>query len=352
MTACRVWMASRRRFAAARWRFAHRAARSALAVELLLVAIASASACSEPSHGPSVGGNTNWLLACSDDAECGEQTSCICGRCSTACDRASGCAEFPGSTCAESVAARQQCGGEQTAGVCLLACEGDADCDSELACVQGACVERAQPTRCDDHPDALFCSGFDDAALPEWSLSAPPQSTLATTTRHRHAGPSSLEARASGDFSRSRYVGEFPVQRSGTLHLRVWMFVEPDTVLANLHVITIGDVDTGDWGVSLEFFEGAQAVETPTVLPVGEGVAIPEGRWFCMRSEIELSDSDGAVRVWLDEQQAARLTGVDTLPAAGSHNLTAGIDHSAQEEHASVFFDELLLETVPVSCGN
>jgi hypothetical protein len=46
------------------------------------------------------------------------------------------------------------------------------------------------------------------------------------------------------------------------------------------------------------------------------------------------------------------MTGIDTLPAAGAHNLAAGIDHSAQAEHASVFFDELLVDTRPTPCGN
>jgi hypothetical protein len=333
-------------------RAAARVRSTALLPALLLASLGGALACSDPAASPSVGGNTNWLLACSDDAECGSETSCICGRCSSACSGASGCADFPGSTCAQSVAAQLQCGGEPSSGVCLLACEADADCDSELACIQGACVERAQATSCDDHPDALFCSGFDDAALPEWSLSAPPDSTLETTMRYRHAGPSSLEARASGDFTRSRFVGEFPAQTSGTLHLRVWMFVEPETVLANLHTLSIGDVDTPDWGVSLEFFEGALAAETPVVLPAGDGVAIPTGRWFCVRAEIALSDTEGEVRAWLDERPAVQMTAIDTLPAAGAHNLAAGIDHSAQVEHASVFFDELLVDTRPTPCGD
>jgi hypothetical protein len=326
---------------------------SAALLAWLLLMLASALACSEPEPGPSVGGNTNWLTKCSDDAQCGSATSCVCGRCSTSCSGPAMCADFPGSTCAVSVAAQQQCGADEPGGVCLLACSSDADCEDEgeLACVQGACVERARATRCADHPDALFCSGFDDADLPEWSLSAPPDSTLGTTTRYRHAGAFALEARASGDFTRSRFTGEFPVRTSGTLHLRVWMFVEPQTVLDNLHTISIGDVDTGDWGVSLELFEGEQAVETPVVLPTGEGVAIPRGRWFCVRAEIDLSDTDGAVRVWLDEQRAVALSDIDTLPAVGAHNLTAGIDHSAQEAHASVFFDELLLDSSPVTCN-
>ena len=321
------------------------------ALAALLFTLAACPACSAPEPGPSVGGNTNWLLKCSDDTDCGSATSCVCGRCSQPCSSAEMCADFPGSACARSLAAQLQCGGDEPGGVCLLACETDSDCADELACIQGACVERADATRCADEGDALLCSGFDDEALPGWSLSAEPHSTLGTSSRHRYAGASSLEARASGVDTRSRYVGEFPVQRGGSLYLRVWMFVEPDALLDNLHTISIGDVDTADWGVSLEFFRGEQTVETPTVPPTGEGLAVPQGRWFCVRAQVDLGETAGAVRVWLDERLAVRVTEIDTLPAAGAHNLTAGIDHSAQQEPASVFFDELLLALEPVSCA-
>jgi hypothetical protein len=312
--------------------------------------VAVAFGCAEPGRGPSAGGNTNWLVACDEDAECGSETSCLCGRCSLSCSTRQDCAGFPGATCAQSVAAQQQCGAEPVGGVCLLACDADVDCDADLACVQGACVERARAS-CDDHGDALFCSGFDDQELSEWSLSEPPASTLATTTQYRHAGPSALEARASGPFDRSRFFAEFAPQTSGTLHLRLWMFVEPETVIRKLHLVTLGDVNTPDWGIDLQFQEDALAVETPVLAPSGDGVEIPRGRWFCVRAEITLGDADGAVRAFLDEQPAATRMDIDTLPAAGAHNLALGVDHSAQDEHASIFFDELVLDTSATPCA-
>ena len=63
------------------------------ALAALLVAVAAGPACSEPEPGPSVGGNTNWLLKCSDDEDCGSATRCVCGRCSQRCSSAAMCAE-------------------------------------------------------------------------------------------------------------------------------------------------------------------------------------------------------------------------------------------------------------------
>jgi hypothetical protein len=129
------------------------------------------------------------------------------------------------------------------------------------------------------------------------------------------------------------------------------MFVPSGTVLENLHTITIGNGDNPDWGVNLEFYDGALAVETPTLPPTGEGVAVPFGRWFCVQAEIDLSDDAGAMRAWVDHRLAVSLRDADTLPAVGAHNLTVGIDHLAQDEAATVYFDELLLDLEPTSCS-
>ena len=313
-----------------------------------LAALLATHGCTEPS-GPSVGGNTNWLDRCEDDAACGSATSCVCGRCSVRCSDDARCGEFAGSTCAGELAARLQCGANEAQRMCLRACRDDGDCATDLACVQGACVEPAQPMLCADDDQALFCSNFDDRELAEWSITAEPNSTLQATESERHAGRSALESEVIAFNGRSRFLGEFTPQRSGTLFLRVWMFVEAGAVLNNVHTVTIGDVDTPDWGVNFLFYQGALAVETPITGPAGDDVAVPSGRWFCLQGEIDLAD-DGAIRAQLDGAPALSIENIDTLPDAGVHNLTVGIDHLAQPERTRVFFDELLLDTKPTQC--
>ena len=48
----------------------------------------SAVACGEPEPGPIVGGNTNWLRACSADDPCEGPLECQCGACTKGCLRA------------------------------------------------------------------------------------------------------------------------------------------------------------------------------------------------------------------------------------------------------------------------
>lgn len=329
-----------------------RARRSCFALTLLALLGLAAVGCERERHsGPSVGGNTNWLLKCDDDATCGAAGSCICGRCSRTCATEQDCSTVPDATCTPGFASDLQCNASAAPRVCLFACASDDDCEADTACVNGACIERSRPIACDDHADALFCSGFEDSGLPEWIVLGVPNSTLEPSAEPRHSGAFALEAQALVRNGRSRLEGQFARQDTGTIHLRAWLFVEPDAVLDNVHVITLGDVDTPDWGVTFDLYRGELAIETPITAPVGEGVSIPRGRWFCLQAEIELSDSAGAVRVTLDGQPVVDAQSLDTLPAAGAHSLAVGIDHLAQDQPARVFFDDVLVDDVPTRCG-
>jgi hypothetical protein len=57
-----------------------------------------------------------------------------------------------------------------------------------------------------------------------------------------------------------------------------------------------------------------------------------------------------SVRAYLNDTQFTDATGIDTRPAAGVHNATAGIDLSDQADAAEVFIGELVLETTPIDC--
>lgn len=118
-------------------------------VWLLVVALAGGGTyvgCSTP---PLVDSNTNWLRMCSESAECGSALACVCGICTETCSLDSTCGER-GGVCAEpeglngnACSSTAEGGGPQSSGtaICLPGCSADEDCDSDWACVQGACVE-------------------------------------------------------------------------------------------------------------------------------------------------------------------------------------------------------------------
>lgn len=116
---------------------------------LMLLGACGAMSDSGP-EGP--GGETHFLLKCTEDAECGEGLACVCGTCTLACTMNEECAgEFGGteSVCVTegSAAFDNTCPVNpwRTRGMCLPTCSVDADCElynsnQELTCLEGVCA--------------------------------------------------------------------------------------------------------------------------------------------------------------------------------------------------------------------
>lgn len=88
------------------------------------------------------GSNTNWLRICTDDDDCSNGYSCLCGVCTSACEiggdgcsqDAAQCTELSRIGCAPS---------DEHESACLPSCSEDSDCESfgdGLACETGVCV--------------------------------------------------------------------------------------------------------------------------------------------------------------------------------------------------------------------
>jgi len=109
-------------------------------------------ACQDPNRPaptPSVGSNSNWLRACTTDAECGDLPACRCGTCTADCDADRACDSFSAARCAFSDdpavwATCQSSDAPITAGICLPRCE-PGECAEGQACVERACVPARLP---------------------------------------------------------------------------------------------------------------------------------------------------------------------------------------------------------------
>jgi hypothetical protein len=289
--------------------------------------------------------NTNWLVKCSSSAECGE-ASCICEMCTKPCSAADSCAANAG-VCSDSFAATTQCSGQASAGMCMATCSQESDCDASRTCVAGACVARGDG-RCAAHTNALACSGFEAAAEASWTPSLRPGGALEIAAAPRFAGIGALLARTAGANGRSRLSHEFTRVDSGQLFLRAWMYAAPGTVLNDVHTIVIGDVNTGDYGSKFLYSNGMLHVAS-SGSAVDGSVQPALGEWHCLRMELDIG-AVGSIRAFVDDVKFVDAAGVDTLPAAGVHNIAVGIDFAGQAEPAEVVTDELVLDTNPVGC--
>lgn len=124
---------------------------------------------------PTVGTNSNWLLACSADDECGDAPLCECGACTQRCASDLDCDGLVGARCiAEaSPSVSQSCGDTSGPGagtvdasaadpatrpsLCLPRCEAGT-CRDGQACVGGGCVLAALP-------DNAFCAPVAEASV-------------------------------------------------------------------------------------------------------------------------------------------------------------------------------------------
>lgn len=88
-------------------------------------------------------GQTHWLGSCGEDAECGAELQCVCGRCLALCSQATGCNVSGRDTnCVEpnSAALEALCGEPPPQAICLEVCNNGSGCDSGQACVAGHCI--------------------------------------------------------------------------------------------------------------------------------------------------------------------------------------------------------------------
>lgn len=108
-----------------------------------------------PPRGPSLDSNTNWLTACTEDADCILGTSCLCGQCTLGCADDSACTSLGGGVCATpGDASWDAMCTEPAPPVCLPICTTDADCDTEHYCVSGGCIPQWAESSATNPPDA------------------------------------------------------------------------------------------------------------------------------------------------------------------------------------------------------
>lgn len=89
----------------------------------------------EESGGGQLGGETHWMRACDVDAECGSESACLCGRCTTECDDAASCGATPSAECVLHSLSVEICSGDlgtDSLGVCLEPCSDAATCVAAL----------------------------------------------------------------------------------------------------------------------------------------------------------------------------------------------------------------------------
>ena len=150
---------------------------------------------SEVDLTPLLDSNTNWLLSCSVDLDCGVGETCVCGSCVVPCDTDQGCrGRDEGDNTiriacwdADPVSESTSCGEGYTRPmmpICLPQCEVETDCPDHLVCHEGSCKRprRGEVRGCEDTRRCVDAGGSpercsalcDEGEMPSSRMRPPP----------------------------------------------------------------------------------------------------------------------------------------------------------------------------------
>ena len=225
--------------------------------------------------------------------------------------------------------------------------------------IADAGVDSGAPSECETSLDAaLVCSGFEAEELAsEWpDMTVLEAGELSRTAERAHSGQGALRAASNGGQSVAVVSAELePAVGSGTLYLRVHLFVPAGLPTETINILFVGAYPEPDpfLGMDINLEGGALQVFSPQANPARQtgALIIPRDQWFCLRAEIAVGD-EGAVQLYVDGALALDVVAIDTLPDEGIRLLRAGVDwSSAQQAAFEIYLDDLVLDRAPVACA-
>ncbi len=211
-------------------------------------------------------------------------------------------------------------------------------------------------TACDDIlSSAIFCDGFEDATLSAWESKYSMYGSFGQETTRVYRGRGSLHALTTMGMGYANLYDEpLPAISSGDLYARFYAYIPSGftAVLADfLYMGSTTDPYDGMY-VGISAAESMNLYFDMGTYYVQSGVdAFPRDRWMCIQVHLGLSDSSGTAELRVDGAVIASDSGIDTLPAGGYTDLSAGIVYTdPTQSKAQVYLDDLAVGTSPLPC--
>jgi hypothetical protein len=203
---------------------------------------------------------------------------------------------------------------------------------------------------CHQLPGILFCDGFEDAALAGWTQVG----TIAQVTSIVHSGSGALRVDAPST-SQNAGVGASPYLNlsTGSIHFRGWFYLPSGYATNKINLIAaVGQSPTD--GVDAEIdTTGLAAYSAPGGgFSIPTSVPLPRDGWFCLEVHVDISSTNGAVRLDLDGAQIGRASGINTLATGGYTVLGAGALYLGPTQPAvTMYVDDVATGTLPIGCN-
>jgi hypothetical protein len=153
---------------------------------------------------------------------------------------------------------------------------------------------------------------------------------------------------------------ELAIPNAAAYYARAYLWVSSDLSVDDLSILYLGNAAATE-GLNVDLRAGdaleLYALHSKISKQSPRGI-VPRDEWFCVTLSTEIGAASGASQgsLSLGNQELLRLESGETsgrdLPPAGLFELfTVGVDWSSkQQASGSIWFDDILLATSPLSC--
>lgn len=205
-----------------------------------------------------------------------------------------------------------------------------------------------------NHASAILCDGFEDGMTP-WPYSVIFDATVDATTTRAWGGSHALEVHTdnSTNYKDGRWGAYLPAAiTTGDLYVRQYMWLPSSVAITGqISLVVIGN-GTSPYPATFFYLDGAQLVINTDGNPVYGVDTLPRDRWVCAEMQIQISATNGFVKVTFDGIPALQTPAIDTDVAGGYTNIDVGVHYATDTQGpASLWIDDIVVDTNPIGCN-
>ncbi|MEM6294553.1 MAG: hypothetical protein AAGA54_24985 [Myxococcota bacterium] len=235
-------------------------------------------------------------------------------------------------------------------GQCILIFR-DERCELGQFCTPEGCI--GEPLQCGESEDILLCESFEDGYAPQWDAGA-----LERIDTMANSGTFSARIALEPDArDQMRFVVDPPLA-DGILALRAFVRLPSAEAIEQWSILfeITGSSDAGTVRSSLDLRNDAGLLFV-TFLSENANLfgldLLTPGAWSCVELRIDLSDTDGAVELRVDDVSVlTNGPGIDTVPNDGVARIGVGGISSAEHRGPTEYaIDDVVIARAPIGCA-
>lgn len=214
--------------------------------------------------------------------------------------------------------------------------------------------DAASGLACDPADGATVFQAFEDPSLVGMEVSLDDGMVEVTGLRAACGGAALHAATTPGSATSQAKVEQraFDELESGAVYLRAYVYLPSSVDVGRFTILSLAGGGPPYVGVAVGLGPGGalqlEVSSAPEYLPTE--TALPRDRWTCLMVEVDVAQ-DGSAALVVDGAPVVSASDLDTVPGGGATLAAAGILWApADQGPAEIYIDELVVDTVPLTC--